>query len=79
MASGSALFFLSLKPSTLLLLGAVGLRGLEPRTSTLSVSRSNHLSYKPAVFSACRSVVCLSIFLQSGQLAYLITQENKRE
>lgn len=25
----------------------VGLRGLEPRTSTLSVSRSNHLSYKP--------------------------------
>ena len=25
----------------------VGLRGLEPRTSTLSVLRSNHLSYKP--------------------------------
>ena len=25
----------------------VGLRGLEPRASTLSVSRSNHLSYKP--------------------------------
>jgi hypothetical protein len=27
----------------------VGLRGLEPRTSTLSVSRSNHLSYKPVI------------------------------
>ena len=25
----------------------MGLRGLEPRTSTLSVLRSNHLSYKP--------------------------------
>ena len=26
---------------------SVGLRGLEPRTSTLSVARSNNLSYKP--------------------------------
>ncbi len=28
----------------------VGLRGLEPRTSSLSGMRSNHLSYKPVIF-----------------------------
>ena len=27
----------------------VGLRGLEPRTSSLSGMRSNHLSYKPKI------------------------------
>ena len=27
----------------------VGLRGLEPRTSSLSGMRSNHLSYKPVI------------------------------
>ncbi len=27
--------------------GMVGVRGFEPRTSTLSVSRSNQLSYTP--------------------------------
>ena len=30
----------------------VGLRGLEPRTSSLSGMRSNHLSYKP-IFRVC--------------------------
>ena len=29
----------------------VGLRGLEPRTSSLSGMRSNHLSYKPKKYS----------------------------
>ena len=29
---------------------SVGLRGLEPRTSSLSGMRSNHLSYKPKNF-----------------------------
>ena len=31
----------------------VGLIGLEPATSRLSGARSNHLSYKPILFSEC--------------------------
>ena len=34
----------------------VGLRGLEPRTSSLSGMRSNHLSYKPIIM-VCESPV----------------------
>ena len=34
----------------------VGLRGLEPRTSSLSGMRSNHLSYKPIIM-VCDSQV----------------------
>ena len=32
--------------------GLVGLRGLEPRTSSLSGKRSNRLSYSPSVAAA---------------------------
>ena len=34
-------------PKLFLAVDQVGLRGLEPRTSSLSEMRSNHLSYKP--------------------------------
>ena len=32
----------------------VGTRGVEPRTSSLSVTRSNQLSYVPEIFGATR-------------------------
>ena len=39
---------LSYSPNkNILAVDQVGLRGLEPRTSSLSEMRSNHLSYKP--------------------------------
>ena len=41
---------LSYSPKFLGALTQVGLRGLEPRTSSLSGMRSNHLSYKPKIF-----------------------------
>ena len=43
---------LSYSPKIFIGLTQVGLRGLEPRTSSLSGMRSNHLSYKP-IFRVC--------------------------
>ena len=40
---------LSYSPKIFIGLTQVGLRGLEPRTSSLSGMRSNHLSYKPKI------------------------------
>ena len=46
--ANQALSQLSYSPNLLLkTVDQVGLRGLEPRTSSLSEMRSNHLSYKP--------------------------------
>ena len=43
---------LSYSPNiNILAVDQVGLRGLEPRTSSLSEMRSNHLSYKPKNYS----------------------------
>jgi hypothetical protein len=41
----------------------VGLRGLEPRTSTLSVLRSNHLSYKPIFTCNISTLITYQIYL----------------
>ena len=49
-----ALSQLSYSPKIIRVISSnVGLRGLEPRTSSLSGMRSNHLSYKPAIFWVC--------------------------
>ena len=46
--ANQALSQLSYSPNSLFVtVDQVGLRGLEPRTSSLSEMRSNHLSYKP--------------------------------
>ena len=45
--ANQALSQLSYSPKIPVALDQVGLRGLEPRTSSLSGMRSNHLSYKP--------------------------------
>ena len=46
--ANQALSQLSYSPNSLFVtVDQVGLRGLEPRTSSLSGMRSNHLSYKP--------------------------------
>ena len=51
--ANQALSQLSYSPnSKWLAVDQVGLRGLEPRTSSLSGMRSNHLSYKP-IFRVC--------------------------
>ena len=49
--ANQALSQLSYSPKiNLMAVDQVGLRGLEPRTSSLSGMRSNHLSYKPKIF-----------------------------
>ena len=58
----------------------VGLRGLEPRTSTLSVSRSNHLSYKPRCQAAREATMPQtpeSPVPQRGTKAMLLRQERR--
>ena len=45
--ANQALSQLSYSPIYFVAVDQVGLRGLEPRTSSLSGMRSNHLSYKP--------------------------------
>ena len=50
--ANQALSQLSYSPNSLFVtVDQVGLRGLEPRTSSLSEMRSNHLSYKPKNYS----------------------------
>ena len=69
-SASAALSQLSYSPNfKWLAVDQVGLRGLEPRTSSLSGMRSNHLSYKP-IFRVCDGLADYRFDLSQIALRY---------
>ncbi len=73
--ANQALSQLSYSPiNKLVAVDQVGLRGLEPRTSSLSGMRSNHLSYKPKI-RVCDNLVNSRFDLLSNRFEILLKKE----